>query len=136
MSDDITTNSSCPNCLSSLLINKQGYYECSGNNLKYWEEQFKLFDTMSSSEKAIYLDNLSDTGSFLELHLKWSFKDTEGHRSNFGCGYSHKTYSPINKLRTKMRDPVAVRFKEKKLGRKLTDEELREVPLINFPDEV
>lgn len=134
--NDINTNTTCPNCLSSLLINKKGYYECSGNNLHYWEEQFKLYDTMSSSEKAIYLDNMSDKSSFLELHLKWSFKDADGHRSNFNCGYSHRTYSPVNRLRTKMRDPVAVRAKEKKLNRKLTEEELKEIPIINFPDEV
>ena len=126
----------CPNCLSTLKISKTGGYECTGNKLAWWINTFKMYQVMTLGERETYLDIMSDKDAFLELYIKWAFIDSNGVRSNFGCDYSHTAYSPVNRLRMKIKDPAAVRSKERILGRPLTNDELRNIPTISFPDEV
>lgn len=118
------TNPICTNCLSSLVVSGEGKYECSGDRLKIWEKEFLAYTKMSDKEKIRYLMAFSHPDLFEELFEKWSYKEGDGHRPNFECGYSNKIYSLINPLRVMMPDPILVKKIEKSLGRKLTEEEL------------
>lgn len=113
----------CNNCLSSLLIDEEGKYECSGDRLKIWEREFLNYVKLNEKEKIRYLMAFSHPDLFEELFDKWNHKDQEGHRPNFECGYSNKIYSLINPLRVMLPDPILCKKIEQSLGRALTDEE-------------
>lgn len=116
-------NPICTNCLSTLLVGEEGKYECSGDRLKIWEREFLNYLKMNDKEKIRYLMAFSHPDLFEELFDRWNYKDNDGHRPNFECGYSNKIYSLVNPLRVMMPDPILCKKIEKSLGRALTEEE-------------
>jgi len=116
---------SCPNCLSSLVTNKLGILECSGNRLRIWENEFLKYNKLSEKEKKLYLIGISYSSLFLDLLEKWNVVDEHGRRVSFNCGYTNKLCNPVSRFRTSVPDPIAVRIIEKNLKRELTEEEKR-----------
>lgn len=141
-------NIQCPNCMSTLKIGESGAWECTGDKLEVWVPYFREYQSLSSEAKDEFLDKISDKDMFNELYCKWEYLDESGRRVNFVCGYSPKMYPAVTRLRTSVPDPTTVASLERKLGRELTEQELKgskpiwdgeklvNVPMITLPDEV
>lgn len=144
-------DSSCPYCLSRLVVEK-GKLKCSAERLTMWTSEFKLFSNLSEQTQFNYLKNVTDPDKFLELFRKWENNDLD-------CIYNNKFYNPIGHLREEISDPMVVGRVEDSLDRSLTDEEkagespiwtdgknyfdryekgmiLFRIPKITFPDDV
>lgn len=119
-----STTTTCPNCLSTLKLSKQETWECTGDRLKLWEEQFIFYSKMTTEEKVKYITGLSHYSKFLELHDKWIYATENDLPDEFNCGYTNIIYPPNGTTQVKIPDPLVVKRIEKKLGRKLTEEEL------------
>ena len=143
----------CPNCLSSLKVTIDGSWECSGNRLKFWEQEFLRFESVSKDEKEVFLKNFSNADKFKEMSEEWS-KNKE-----LTCGYNSKLFYPDNNYSTQIPDPIVVKRLEREMKRALTEEELVgkktlwtlngeyltefkegaiivDIPMLNFPEEV
>lgn len=148
-----SNNRTCPNCLSSLRINRDGSWECSGNRLKFWEEQFIKYQSTPKDEREVFLKNFSNVDKFKEMN------DEYRKTKEISCGYNSKLFYPDNNYSTQIPDPMVVGKIEKGLKRLLTEEELVgkkvlyslngqyltefkegasivEIPLLAFPEEV
>lgn len=147
-----STDTSCPYCLSRLIVEK-GKLKCSSERLTMWISEFKLFSNLSEKVQFDYLKkNVADPDKFLELFRKWENGELE-------CIYNNKFYSPVSHLREEISDPMVVGRIENSLNRSLTDEEkagelpiwtdgknyfdrhekgrtLFRIPRITFPDDV
>lgn len=107
----------CPTCLSTLRINKEGIYECTGDKLLIWKSKFKTYEMMSQNQKDNYLESLENKERFLELYEK---------RNNLTCEFSGTSSEIFQPLQNNIPDPIAIKKIEKSLGRELTEQELEE----------
>jgi hypothetical protein len=114
----------CPNCMSSMRLNKDGLFECTGDKLLLWEGDFQRFSKLEPEDKAKYIGNLSDYGRFVELYDKWLYSVQQNNPAEFNCGYSNVLYPSHGSVQIKIADPLFTKRLEEKLGRPLTEEEL------------
>jgi len=114
----------CPYCLSNLTTDSLGLQHCSGNKLEFWEKEFNNFFNMDALLKVEYIKTISEESQFFELYDKWTFAQTPEIEEKFNCGYTNKIFFPMPSGSITIPDPVRVSYIEKKLGRKLTEEEL------------
>lgn len=148
-----SVNHTCPNCLSTIIINNLGQWECTGNNLQLWSKEFERYNTMSAAEKEKHLETIDNKEKFLE----WYNQDS------LHCGWNSQLQKIENTYSVRIPDPIAVSRIEKSLGRNLSEEELEEgkvlyrklisdkytystvycegwnlyvIPRISFPDEI
>jgi len=115
---------SCPNCMSNLILDEVGLWKCTGDKLKVWEVEFYRYHRAKDKLKVEILTNFSDSGMFLELYDRWAYSQVENEPEEYNCGYTNKTYPPVNHVKVSIPDPIFCGRIEKKLGRKLTEEEL------------
>jgi len=118
------TTSVCPECNSVLKVNKLGIWECLGNELFYWQQEFIKFRAANQEEKDKILKSISDTGQFIDLYNRWS-NSQDLPDVSFDCGYSNRLYPSHSNSKEVIADPIQVVNVERKLGRKLTEEELK-----------
>lgn len=116
----------CPNCMSELKV-EEGEYVCTGDQLTYWKKEIERFKKMELSEQRTYLSNIADESRFNEM-LKQG--------SDLTCGFNTRIVNIMPTYSEQIPDPMVVDKMERSLGRRLTDEELENVPKINFPDDV
>lgn len=153
------SNSHCPNCNSTLIVNENGLYECTSDKLAHWDKEFFKFYMMLPNEKVDYLTKISKDSMFFDLYDKWVYARENNSPDDFNCGYTNNIFLPIASNKSIIPDPCYVSFLEKRLKRPLTEEELRnetelwikgkrvftqyrkgakmvEIPYILLPDEV
>jgi hypothetical protein len=118
------TLTNCPNCLSSMRLNAHGSWECSADKLNIWEKDFIAFSNLDDKEKGEYLLGLSNYSQFIELFDKWKYSQDNNAPEEFNCGYTNTVYPMLGTASVRIPDPIVVKNIEKKLGRKLTEEEL------------
>jgi hypothetical protein len=118
------TTAICPECNSVLKLNNLGIWECTGNELLYWHQEFAKYRIKEEQEKLEFLNTVSDTGQFIDLYNKW-INSQELKGVTFDCGYSNRLYPSHSNSKEIIPDPVQVANIEKKLGRKLNLEELK-----------
>lgn len=146
------TYTNCSDCLSLLKINKEGKWECTGDRLETWKEEFKKYKNLSIDNKNKYLQTLTNKSKFLELYNSWIGGKLE-------CNFNSRIYSNNHSYSQEIPDPMFVGKIERSLGRELTDEEkygeipiykvgssytdsfeegasLIEIPIILFPEEL
>lgn len=109
-------NHLCPNCMSKLKL-VDGDYECTGDRLQIWQEEFKKFDMMNLKEKKGYLDDISDQDRFFKMYQS---------KDNLSCGYSTYRTPILPSYTENIADPLVVGRIERSLGRLLTEKELEE----------
>lgn len=114
----------CPNCLSRIGVNASGVQYCTGNKLKFWENEFIKFNTMDDKAKVEYLSNITEESQFLELYDRFNTQLAAEVKEDFNCGYINKIFFPVPSGNVTIPDPVKVSNLEKKLKRRLTEEEL------------
>lgn len=117
-------NTICPNCASTLALNDDNNWFCTGDKLKIWESEFKNYYDMENAEKAEYLHKISENSRFLELYDFWVYSYEKGSPEEFSCGYTNDLFPIISTIQTNIPDPLVTKRIERKLGRKLTQEEL------------
>lgn len=122
--NDRSNSLSCPNCLSKLTTNSYGVLECTGNRLKIWEKEFARFYKLNPEEKVEFLKNVSSNGTFQELYDRWVYASENDKPSEFECGYTNTVFPPNGNVKVRIPDPIFCKRLEKKLGRKLTEEEI------------
>lgn len=126
--NSITT---CPNCVSRMMLNDKGFWDCSGDRLKVWETEFIKYKGLDNSKKVKYIKDLSNSSRFLELYDRWEYAlNSDG--ETFGCGYTNVLFPLNGSVQVRIPDPVFTKIIEQKLGRKLTEEELYEEQEIFF----
>lgn len=118
------TVTSCPNCMSSMILNSDGFWECTGSRLRLWEDEFNKFSGLTKEKQVEYLTTLSSYSRFVELYDKWKYSIEVGVPEEFNCGYTNIIYPPNGTVQVRIPDPLFVKRIEKKLGRPLTEEEL------------
>ena len=107
----------CPNCMSTLIVNALGEFECTKDRLKLWLKEFERFEDMNTKERETYLKGIDNTDKFFELY---------GKRTKLDCGYSTRIVDITPTYSVEIPDPMQVTRIEKSLGRKLVDTELQE----------
>lgn len=126
----------CPNCFSTLSQTPQGSMICTGDRLDQWREEYQKLMKLSSDQINAFLNNLDNPSRFKELGSTVPGQP---------CGNSSKLshVAPLNSVR--IPDPMAVTRLERKLQRRLSEEELDEdyvfedgytLPFVNFPEDV
>lgn len=120
------TITSCPNCLSSMILDESKNWKCTGNKLQLWESDFVKFKKMNDSEKIKYIEDLSNYSRFLELFDRWEYALESNGEEQFDCGYTNTLFSPNGSVQVRIPDPLVCRRIEDKLGRPLTEEEHHE----------
>ena len=149
----------CPYCLSHLITDVGGLQQCSGNKLEYWDREFTKFNELTDYLKGKYIETISEESQFFELFDRWAYSKKPDSEEKFNCGYTNKIFFPMPSGNVTIPDPVRVSNVEKKLGRRLTEEELYgeselwqyggnifkeyhkgarkvKIPLIRFPEDV
>jgi hypothetical protein len=119
-----SNDTTCPNCLSKLSLNDSGIKFCTGDKLQFWEKEFIKYEKLSDEKKAEYLVNISEDSDFLNLYDRWAYAQKDENKEPFTCGYTNKIFFPIPSSNITIPDPIKVLKVERKLGRKLTEEEL------------
>jgi hypothetical protein len=114
---------SCPNCLSKLTLDEGGLQKCSGDRLVIWEKEFSQYSLLPKEKQLEYLKKISFNSMFMELYDRWSYSKIDSDDS-FSCGFTNKIFLPIASCSVIIPDPAQVKRIEKKLGRKLTEEEI------------
>jgi len=112
----------CPECSSTLILNNIGVWQCTGDQLKQWENQFYKYSKLNEDDKVEFLKSVSDTGKFQYLFGRWEYSQ-ESDSQGFNCGYSNNINLPLPNSQSKLPDPLFVKHVERKLGRPLTEEE-------------
>lgn len=115
---------SCPNCLSRLTLDDSNNQKCSGDQLKIWEIQFDTFRKLDEKGKNEYLKNISYDSMFMELYDKWVYSVDNNAPEEYNCGFTNKIFLPIPSGNVTIADPVQAAIIERKLGRRLTEEEI------------
>lgn len=124
--------SNCPNCLSKMILDENGLQKCSGDRLVTWELEFDKFNALDKSAQGEYLKNISFNSTFMELYDRWVYAKSNPD-DPFSCGFTNHIFFPIPSCTVIIPDPAQVSRIEKKLGRKLTEEEvLGEKELFEF----
>jgi hypothetical protein len=125
------SNTTCPNCQSTLRLNDLGQYECTSNKLMVWEKEFFAYDRADMEGKEEILAKFSNTSLFSELYDRWKYARENDEK--FDCGYTNEVFPLLSESKEVIPDPLVVKRVEKKLGRELTlDELLGEVELFTF----
>lgn len=114
----------CPYCLSSLIVDGSGLQQCSGDKLLFWEGEFSKYFSMDEPSKVNYIQTLSEESQFFELFDRWVITLSLDSVEKFSCGYTNKIFFPMPSGNVTIPDPVRVSNVEKRLGRRLTEEEL------------
>lgn len=114
---------SCPNCLSKLGLDEGGLQKCLGERLLIWDLEFAKFHALDKEKQLAYLQNISFDSTFMELYDRWAYSLINPD-DPFSCGYTNKIFFPIPSCSVIIPDPCQVKRIEKKLGRKLTEEEV------------
>ena len=109
-------NHTCPNCLSTIIINDLGQWQCTGDKLKIWTQEFSKYKKMTDRQKEQYLLTLDNKDKFLE----W-FQQKE-----LQCGWTSAVQKQENTYSIRIPDPMAVGRLERSLGRTLEGEDLEE----------
>jgi hypothetical protein len=117
------TITSCPNCLSTLKLNTFGVWYCTGDRLELWTGELEKYSRMNEQRKQDYLSSISEVDKFLDLFERWQYINERGIRENFNCGYSNEVYPPVSRVKSHLPDPAFVKSLERRMGRKLTEEE-------------
>lgn len=129
----------CPNCFSTLTLNEQGGFDCSGDRIASWKDEVNKYRGMSEDDKKEYLAALANPSKFIEL---------VGSFDTLDCGYNAKINHVTADYNTRIPDPLSVIKMERILKRKLTESELEEgyefnieekyytLSFINFPDDL
>lgn len=113
----------CPNCLSKMIVDNSGIQKCSGDRLGIWDSEFTKFDKLAEVYKIEYIKTLANDSMFFELYDRWNYAKNN-QEETFDCGYSNKIFFPIASCSIIIPDPAQVVRIERKLGRKLTEEEI------------
>ena len=132
--------------MSILIVGKSGSWECNGDRLKIWVDDFEKYGKMDEKDKKDYLNGLIYPHRFLELYEKWAYLNEAGQRVNFNCGYSDRLFPAMTTPKTIIPDPATVASLEGRLGRSLTLHEkeacevecgdiLIKIPRIEFPED-
>lgn len=111
-----SVNHTCPNCLSTIVVNSLGQWECTGNKLKLWSKDFERYKKMNAVEKEEYLNTLDNKDKFLEWY----------NQNSLHCGWNSQLQKTENTYSVKIPDPIAVNKIERSLGRSLEEDELEE----------
>lgn len=119
-----STITNCPNCLSTMKLNKLGSWECSGDKLTIWDKDFEEFLKLGEKERGDYLNNLSNYSRFVELFDKWKYAKETNAPEEFNCGFINAVFPMTGSASVRIPDPLVVKKLEKKLGRELTYDEL------------
>jgi ribosomal protein L37AE/L43A len=114
----------CPNCLSSVKIDELGIWECTGDKLKIWEEEFNKFYHLPKDKKDKYIKTIISDSRFLDLYDKWVYSYENNKSEEFTCGYTNKIFLPIVTVKCVIPDPIYTKFIESRINRKLTLEEI------------
>lgn len=114
---------SCPNCLSKITLDSNGLQKCSGDRLQVWEKEFSNYEKLDDSKKLEYLKKISFNSTFMELYDRWTYAKVNP-EDPFNCGFTNKIFFPIPSCSIIIPDPAQTNKIEKKLGRKLTEEEI------------
>lgn len=129
----------CPNCFSTLDVQVNGSKSCSGDKLKFWKEEAEKFLSLEEAERQAYLNALSEPDKFLQI---------VANKDDLKCEYSSNITGVSSSYSFRIPDPLAVSSLEKKLKRKLTEEDLQEdkefiidskpykLPFVNFPEDL
>lgn len=113
----------CPECGSVLKVSEHGPWECTGNQLEIWISQFSHYQQLGDLEKQEYLTEISDLPRFEYLYGRWEASLEEENAEPFTCGYTNDMSLPISSMKISLPDPLFVKHLEKRIGRKLTEEE-------------
>lgn len=113
----------CPNCLSKMVVNESGLQKCSGDKLDSWDKEFTKFDSLSDDKKLEYIKNITEESMFFELYDRWKYCKTDT-EDTFSCGYTNKIFLAVPNCSVIIPDPTQMIRIERKLGRKLTEEEI------------
>ncbi len=113
---------SCPECNSTLILNNLGVWECTGDQIKQWDSQFRKYARLDEDGKVEYLKSVSDTGRFEYLFGRWEYSQ-ELEEVSFDCGYSNRIHLPLPDSKSRLPDPLFVKHVETKIGRPLSEEE-------------
>lgn len=113
----------CPNCLSRIELDSFNSYKCSGDRLVQWHKEFEVFESLDDSKKLQFLKNISFDSMFLELYDRWIYSKRNPEEP-FDCGFTNQIFLPIPSCSITIPDPAQVKRIEKKLRRKLTEEEI------------
>jgi hypothetical protein len=114
----------CPYCLSHLVTDSSGIQQCSGDRLLFWEKEFSKYHIMNDSQKVSYIKTISEESQFFELYDRWAFAQIPESEEKFNCGYTNKIFFPMPSGNVSIPDPVKVSYIEKKIGRRLIEDEL------------
>lgn len=117
------STSICPECGSILKVGEHGSWECTGNQLEIWINQFYQYQRLNDDKKIEFLSKISDQSRFEYLFGRWEHSQEED-GPDFDCGYTNKLYPPHSASKLRLPDPIFCKFLERRLGRKLTEEEL------------
>jgi hypothetical protein len=120
------TVTSCPNCLSTMILDEAKVFKCTGNKLQLWESDFARYNKMSDKDKTKYITELSNYSRFLELYDRWEYALKSDGEEKFDCGYTNILFPPNGNSQVRIPDPSFTKILEKKLGRPLTEEEKHE----------
>ena len=115
----------CTNCGSSLLIDFEGHLQCTGDKLDYWIKEFEKYHLLTSNEQVIYMKKISNSSKFEELYDYWRFSKDSNFQEPFKCGFTNGLNIPLPTNKVKIPDPLVVKAIEEKLGRNLTEGELK-----------
>lgn len=105
----------CPGCLSSLRFNSDGSYDCTGDRFDYWRSEFKKYDEMNQQQKLKYAEEFQDFDKFVDLYSR---------KEDLTCEHSGKIWKLGFAQKCEIPDPIQVKWLERQLNRKLTEEEL------------
>lgn len=114
----------CPNCLSHLTTDNAGLQHCSGDKLDFWDKEFSKFNKLNPHNRNKYLETITEESQFFELYDRWTYSKSPNSEEKFNCGYTNKIFFPMPSGNVTIPDPLKVSNIEKKLGRKLKEEEL------------
>lgn len=114
---------SCPNCLSHITLDEAGLQKCTGDRIVIWEKEFLKYRELSTQEQQVYMKNISYDSTFMELYDRWAYSQNNPDEP-FTCGFTNKIFFPIPSCSVIIPDPAQVNNIEKRLGRKLTENEL------------
>jgi hypothetical protein len=114
----------CPYCLSTLVTDKSGIQQCSGNKLEFWEKEFLKMSKMNDYQRGNYIKTISEESQFFELYDRWAFAQVPANEEKFNCGYTNKIFFPMPSGNVTIPDPIRVSYIEKKVNRRLSEEEL------------
>ena len=130
----------CPNCSSRLTVNENKETVCSGDKLDFLKKEAAAFITMNNDERIKYLSDLDNPSRFLEL--------VNINTGDVSCSFNNRISHTMADNSVLIPDPMAVTRLERKLSRRLTEEELEEghefyldsklylLPFVRFPDDV